>query len=380
MAAVAPAVAPAAVAPDTSIKSGPSEYSASRSATFRFTASVRRATFQCELDGRAWSSCESPKRYSRLKQGAHEFGVRARKAGVVDPTPAVHSFTVDTVEPDTTILSGPPRVHLVSGVTDDHSPSFTFEGSEPGSSFECRLGTPGFQPCSSPFAPSSPLPDDSYTFAVRSSDAAGNTDSTPATRAFSIVTPITESLQTAQAAADLYFPVERVALDVPASCNTNPAIDCPGGVPREPSDQLVVASTHSVAKSSTTEHRFDITAPSDVTTREAFTMTLSGVECSVSVTSANGDAPSWAVGVPLDFYFDTTWGDRRIAVGDPSVGAVEGADYALSGGFLCSQGGFFSPSLIAAAYADTLEAYLDQVGDPMCAAPGPAYLGGPCQQ
>ena len=364
-----------AATPNTSITSGPSELTTSRSATFKFNSNNRRATFQCTLDASAWTSCESPKRYKRLAQGSHTFQVRARKGRAKDATPAVRSFTVDSVKPETTIDSGPTGWVGPNRVTADHSPGFTFSSTEAGS-FECRLGTLEFAPCTSPFTPASPLPDGPYTFEVRARDEAGNADATPATQAFSIVTPITESLETAQTAADLYFP-DRVKLDVPASCDSNPTIDCPGGVPLEPSDQLSVDSIRNVVAAP--DHRYDITVTSRVATLEGFTMNHSGIDCNVSLTSANGTSLDWGIGTQLNFFFDTTWGDRRIAAGTPSVSGVEGADYSISGAFLC-QSGFITPAVIQGVYSATLDAYLQQVGNPLCADPGPAYLGGPCQQ
>src|SRR5215217_672046 len=86
--------------PETSITSGPSGFVASRSATFGFTANEEAVTYDCSLDDAAWSACTSPRSYDALAQGAHTFAVRARDAaGHVDPTPAAHEFTVDTLAP-----------------------------------------------------------------------------------------------------------------------------------------------------------------------------------------------------------------------------------------------------------------------------------------
>jgi hypothetical protein len=313
-------------------------------------------------------TCESPKRYKRLKQGPHEFRVRARKAGAVDSSPAVRTFTVDSVAPDATILTGP------TGVTEDHNPGFTFSSTEPGS-FESRLGTPAFVSCSSPFATSSPLPDDSYTFEVRATDAAGNTDSTSASRAFNIETPLTKTLETAAAAAKLYFP-DAVALDVPASCGGSTPVDCPAGTPLPRADQLSVTSTRSVIEA-VNQSRYDVTVTSGIATLQPFKVNFPSVgTCDASLNSAPGSAPTWTVNAPLNFILDANSGAYRIQVGTLTVSGVESTDVTLSGSFSCSLAsvgtGFF-----VNIYAATLDAYLDQVGNPMCAAPGPAYLG-PC--
>jgi DNA-binding beta-propeller fold protein YncE/subtilisin-like proprotein convertase family protein len=91
------------------------------------------------------------------------------------------NITTDVAAPDTSISSGP------SGTTNDPNPSFGFTASEGAVSFECRLDTQSFAPCSSPKSFTN-LPDGSHTFAVRASDDLANVDPTPAERAFTIDT------------------------------------------------------------------------------------------------------------------------------------------------------------------------------------------------
>jgi hypothetical protein len=56
---------------------------------------------------------------------------------------------------------------------------------EPGGSFACSLDGAPFSPCTSPKTYSA-LTEGSHTFSVRATDAAGNTDATPATRTWTI--------------------------------------------------------------------------------------------------------------------------------------------------------------------------------------------------
>lgn len=91
------------------------------------------------------------------------------------------SVPPDTTPPDTTIVSGP------SGSTNDSTPTFEFSSSESGSTFECRVDSGAFAPCSSPFTVAA-LSDGSHTFDVRAIDAVGNVDQTPASRAFTVAT------------------------------------------------------------------------------------------------------------------------------------------------------------------------------------------------
>jgi hypothetical protein len=88
---------------------------------------------------------------------------------------------VDTTAPDTTISTGP------SGPTNDSSPVFTLTSNEAGAKFQCRVDTAVFVNCTSPFSPAA-LSDGSHSVAVRSIDAAGNVDATPALRSFSVDT------------------------------------------------------------------------------------------------------------------------------------------------------------------------------------------------
>jgi hypothetical protein len=52
-------------------------------------------TFECSIDGEAFSACTSPFTTRRLRGGPHTFRVRARDAaGNVDPTPATFDFRI----------------------------------------------------------------------------------------------------------------------------------------------------------------------------------------------------------------------------------------------------------------------------------------------
>ena len=106
-------------------------------------------------------------------------------AGNTDATPATRSFTVaagpppDTTAPDTTITSGP------TGTTNDATPTFAFDSSEAGSTFECRVDSAAWGSCTNPWTVST-LADGAHSVAVRATDAAGNTDGSPATRSFTV--------------------------------------------------------------------------------------------------------------------------------------------------------------------------------------------------
>ncbi|WP_077487838.1 phytase [Sinomonas mesophila] len=94
----------------------------------------------------------------------------------------------DTTPPDTSITGGP------SGTSSSTSADFTFAATEPGT-FECALDGGAFEGCTSP-KKYADLAVGSHVFAVRATDAAGNSDPTPAERTWGIDTsaPQTETL------------------------------------------------------------------------------------------------------------------------------------------------------------------------------------------
>jgi hypothetical protein len=166
-------------APDTAIGNPkPASRTNSTLATFTFTASPSaEATFECRLDAEpAFSACTSPKEYTGLAGGAgtsHTFRVRAtHPANGTDPTPASHTWTVDTVAPTATILTEPPDP------SPGNSVKFTYSANEGGSSFQCSLvplGDPdSFSSCPLTGKTYSGLTDGEYTFKVRAKDLAGN--------------------------------------------------------------------------------------------------------------------------------------------------------------------------------------------------------------
>src|SRR5215208_1337452 len=173
--------------PETTIDTGPTGTVNTSSASFTFSSNEAGSSFACSLDGAAFTGCSSPTSYSALSDGSQTFQVRAKDAaGNVDATPASRTWTVDTTPVDTT----PPQTTIDSGPTgtvNTSSASFGFSSSEAGSTFECSLDGAAFTSCSSPQNYSA-LSDGSHTFEVRATDAAGNVDTTPASRTWSVDT------------------------------------------------------------------------------------------------------------------------------------------------------------------------------------------------
>ena len=165
--------------PETSITDGPTGTIATTGTSFSFSSPEVGATFECRLDGGAYSPCSSPKALSGLSEGGHTFYVRAKDpSGNADATPASRSFTVDlpgggpappadTTPPATTIDSGSSKVKKGKNAT------FSFSSSEMGATFECQTDGDGYATCSSPTVITKPRKG-SHTFQVRSTDTAGN--------------------------------------------------------------------------------------------------------------------------------------------------------------------------------------------------------------
>jgi hypothetical protein len=165
--------------PETTIPSGPTGPTTATAASFELSSNEAGSTFECRVDGAAFTACTAPAT-ATVGDGQHVFEARAiDPAGNVDPTPASWTWTVDTTPPETRIDSGP------SGTTKSTSASLTFSATETGSTFECRLDTATFAPCSSPQAYSD-LAGGTHMFEVRATDALGNVDQTPAVRTWTI--------------------------------------------------------------------------------------------------------------------------------------------------------------------------------------------------
>lgn len=174
-------------APETTITNGTTGSSQAATASFSFS-SEPGATFECKLEGPTfldWAPCQDPTSYSGLLPGDYTFSVRAKDAsGNLDPTPDFRLFSVDNVPPQTFMTGGP------SGNIPPGPVTFTFDSSEPGSTFTCTL-VDGFSPampipCSSPMTYQN-LPPGSYTFQVQATDQAGNQDLSPISTSFTVV-------------------------------------------------------------------------------------------------------------------------------------------------------------------------------------------------
>jgi uncharacterized repeat protein (TIGR02543 family) len=185
--------------PDTSIDSAPPDPSSSTSASFVFSGidpfasqkpiradsarkgvSTASISFECSLDSAPFVSCISPKAYTGLADGLHNFQVRAKDpAGNPDASPASYSWTIDTAAPviaytplPNTWSTGP--IPLSTTVTDDLavgtvSVFYAIDGFAFSSSV-CTHGSGSTYDCTIPAA----VWGTSVAYYVTASDTAGN--------------------------------------------------------------------------------------------------------------------------------------------------------------------------------------------------------------
>lgn len=85
----------------------------------------------------------------------------------------------DTTPPNTKIKSGP------KGTVHSKKATFRFAATEPGSTFQCKLDKKKWSPCKSSKTYKG-LKDGKHVFKVKATDAAGNTDPTPAKRSWRV--------------------------------------------------------------------------------------------------------------------------------------------------------------------------------------------------
>lgn len=159
----------------------------STQATLTFTSNEATATFTCRVDinrnsAAPWLPCVSPVVLTGLVSGLHVFEVRAKDAaGNIDATQAGVSWTVSsgaTAPLDTTITSGP--VEVIAST----SAGFTFTSTVANATFECRVNTSSFQPCSSPKTYSFPNGTTNTVYVRARNPQTGELDTTPASNTF----------------------------------------------------------------------------------------------------------------------------------------------------------------------------------------------------
>lgn len=162
------------IAPETVIESMPADPSNNINPTFTFSSPDPEAEFEYKLDLPDpqedivdWEGTDKVLTLTGLIDGTYTIQVQALdEFKNADPTPAIYSWTVDTVAPVTTITAVP--------ASNDNTPAFEFVANEGNVIFTYSVDGGDFVPGKSGI-PLGTLADGSHTFAVQATDAAGNT-------------------------------------------------------------------------------------------------------------------------------------------------------------------------------------------------------------
>jgi hypothetical protein len=107
--------------PTATITGNPLQFTKDHSSTFTFTSSEAGSTFKCWKDDGSPSACTSPKVYSWLGDGPHDFSVTATDPAGNTSASADYAWTIDSTKPAVTITSGP------DDPTRSTSAAFTFK-------------------------------------------------------------------------------------------------------------------------------------------------------------------------------------------------------------------------------------------------------------
>jgi hypothetical protein len=129
-------------------------------------AGTHPATFECSLDSAPFGACASPLVLTGLADGAHAVRVRGND-GVATGATATRSWTVDTVAPVTTILSGPPASTRATSAT------IGLSANEAGAGLQCSLDGAPFAACGAAYVTEG-LAAGPHTLSARAVDLAGN--------------------------------------------------------------------------------------------------------------------------------------------------------------------------------------------------------------
>lgn len=167
--------------PDTFIDSVPPELDDRSTAEFVFSSNDPSASFQCAVSNEFYFPCSSPWVLTSFEDGEHAFYVRAVRDGLPDPSPAIHSWFIDTSGPDTAIILHPPNLsHSTFSV-------FVFDSPDNIDRFECSINSSPFSTCFSPFA-TNVANNLTHSFRVRAIGLNGTPDPVPAEYVWTVAT------------------------------------------------------------------------------------------------------------------------------------------------------------------------------------------------
>ena len=226
--------------PDTFLDAVPPAETNDRTAEFAFHSDISGATFQCAfddgIDSAAWETCTSPKTFTELSFGEHEFAVRAVDSeGNVDETPAEYAWEVGGAVPPVTIESGP------AATTPERAATFNFSAEGRGLRYECALTTAPALPSSAEFGLcTSPktytgVPLGTHTFHVRVHAPEASSEPPISTYTWRVIEtrpPVTTidfgpASPSESTTADFAYSADEANVTFQCSLNGAPFADCP---------------------------------------------------------------------------------------------------------------------------------------------------------
>jgi hypothetical protein len=135
----------------------------------RFTT-MNAVRSECRIDGGEWVPCsnEWSAGGATLAQGAHVVEIRSHNSvGVVETPPERHEWTIDSVAPRVAVTQRPPTP------TASMSATVEFTADESDVTYECRLDSGTYEPCTSPYTRTVST-SGSHWVGIRATDRAGN--------------------------------------------------------------------------------------------------------------------------------------------------------------------------------------------------------------
>ena len=151
--------------------------------TLTFGSNEFNVEFECRVDVGSFQPCPREFTTDPLSDGPHTVRIRGwDRVGNESANTDRLDFIVDTNPPQTTITSGPAEGSTVS----TRPVHFDFGANEPVTGFECRVDDGSWASCSQ--SSNFDLADGGHKVEVRATDRAGNVDSSPASRTFTVDT------------------------------------------------------------------------------------------------------------------------------------------------------------------------------------------------
>lgn len=184
-----------ATTPDTRIDAAPAALTNSKTATFNFSSNRQHVTFEASLDAAPFAVAADPLTLSSLSDGQHTLRVRAKnQAGTPDPTPASHTWAIDTEAPATPAVSTP-----AEGAVLNNSETAITGTAEAGSRVTIYIGSNQLGVVTAEadrtwrFVPAAALAEGVQQLTAKATDGAGNISNASSARRFTIDTQAPET-------------------------------------------------------------------------------------------------------------------------------------------------------------------------------------------